>query len=128
MKTKIRKEQEIYFFDFEGSLDFQSVDRLRFLWSQKGLKKKKIIFNLKALFFVGSQGFSVFFETVEAVKKENILKICSASSEFEKFFYSKGMEAILFESEREAISSFDSSKKDFEKSFTQNEYLPAYEK
>jgi len=119
MKARFRKEQDIYFFDFEGDLDFQTVDKLKFFWSQKGLKKKKIVFNLKSLSFVGSQGVNVFSETVEVANKENYLKICCASSEFSKFFDSRGMRSLLFKSEGEAVSSFA-----LEEARIENEYLP----
>jgi len=123
MKAKFRKEQDIYFFDFEGDLDFQTVDRLKIFWSQQGLKHKKVIFNLKHLSFIGSQGLSVFSETVETANKENLLKICSSSPEFAKFFDSRGMKSLLYENEREAISSF----KD-DDTVIQNEYQPRHEK
>lgn len=119
MKARFRKEQDIYFFDFEGDLDFQTVDKLKFFWSQKGLKEKKIVFNLKSLSFVGSQGVNVFSETVEVANKENYLKICCASPEFSKFFDSRGMRSLLFKSEGEAVSSFA-----LEEARIENEYLP----
>ena len=74
MKAKLRKEEDIYFFDFEGYLDFQTVDKLKFFWSQKGLKQKKIVFNLKSLSFIGSQGVNVFSETVETANKRKLFK------------------------------------------------------
>jgi len=119
----MRKKQDIYFFDFEGNLDFQSVDHLKVFWAKKGLKKKKIIFNFKSLFFVGSRGFSDFSETVKNIDKENFLKICCASSEFKKFFSSKGLSSILFEYERDAMSSFNSSQEDT----INNKYPPMYQ-
>jgi len=106
MKAKLRKEQDIYFFDFEGDLDFQTVDRLKFFWSQKGLKHKKIVFNLKHLSFIGSQGLNGFSETVEKAHKQNSLKICAPSPEFVRFFDSRGMRSLLCENEGEAISFF----------------------
>ena len=123
MKAKLRKEQDIYFFDFEGYLDFQTVDKLKFFWSQKGLKQKKIVFNLKSLSFIGSQGVNVFSETVETANKENFLKICCASPEFARFFDNRGMRSLLFESEGEAISSFKEKEVPI-----QNECLPTHEK
>lgn len=123
MKAKFRKEQDIYFFDFEGDLDFQTVDKLKFFWSQKGLREKKIVFNLKSLSFVGSQGVNVFSETVEAANKENHLKICCASPEFSRFFDSRGMRSLLFESEGAAVSSFNT-----EDTSLKNECPPTPEK
>ena len=115
MKTRLRKDKDIYFIDVEGNLDLKGVDDLKSFCSNKNLKKKKLVFNLKSLFFVGSKGVETFSETLEFVNKSNHLKICCASSEFEKVFHNEGLNSILFPSEEEAIMSFLSS---------QNEYRP----
>ena len=99
------------------------MDHLQSFCSNKNLKKKKIVFNLKSLFFVGSTGVGAFSKTLDFVKQNNNLKICCASSEFEKLFISEGLDSVLFSSEKEAVSSFSerqSGKEAF--SFTQNEY------
>ena len=122
MKTRLRKDRDIYFFDLEGNLDMNGVDHLQSFCSHKNLKKKKIVFNLKSLFFVGSTGVDVFSKTLDFVKQNNNLKICCASSEFEKFFTSEGLESLLFSSEEEAVSSFFQSRQAEEGlSFIQNE-------
>ena len=114
MKTRLRKNRDIYFIDVEGNLDLKGVDHLKSFCSKKQLKKKKVIFNLKSLFFVGSKGVDIFSETLDFVNKSNHLKICCASSEFEKVFHNEGLHSVLFPSEEEAIMSFVSN---------QNEYL-----
>ena len=118
MKTRFRKDKDIYFIDVEGNLDLNGVDHLKSLCSNKNLKKKKVIFNLKSLFFVGSKGVEIFSETLDFVNKSNHLKICCASSEFEKVFNNEGLHSILFSSEEEAVMSFSSN---------QNEYPPKYD-
>ena len=109
MKTRLRKDRDIYFFDLEGNLDMNGVDQLHSFCSREDLKKKKIIFNLKSLFFVGSTGVGVFSKTLDFVKQNNNLKICCASSEFEKVFTNEGLDSALFPSEEEAVLSFDKS-------------------
>ena len=117
MKTYLRKDKDIYFIDVEGNLDLKGVDDLKSFCSDKKLKKKKIVFNLKSLVFVGSKGIGVFSETLDFVNKSNHLKICCTSSEFEKVFYNEGFHSILFSSEEEAVMSFSN----------QNEYPPKHD-
>lgn len=109
MRTRLRKDKDIYFIDVEGSLDLKGVDDLKSFCSNRNLKKKKLVFNLKSLFFVGSKGVSVFSETLDFINQSNQLKICCASSEFEKVFHSEGLQSTLFSSEEEAVLSFCSN-------------------
>ena len=129
MKTRLRKDRDIYFFDLEGSLDMSGMDQLQSFCSNKNLKKQKIVFNLKSLFFVGSTGVGVFSKTLDFVKQNNHLKICCASSEFEKVFTSEGLDSLLFSSEEEAVLSFFNNQEQEKKglSFIQNECLPKHE-
>lgn len=109
MKTRLRKNKNIYFIDVEGNLDIQGVDHLKSVCSHKSLKKKKLIFNLNKLSFVGSKGIGAFSETLDFINKSNNLKICCASSEFEKVFYNEGLNSVIFPSEEEAVMSFYSN-------------------
>ena len=113
MKARLRKDNNIYFIDVEGHLDLQGVDHLKSFCSHKNFKKKKVIFNLKSLFFVGSKGVGGFSETLNSVNKSSDLKICCASSEFEKVFHDEGLKPLLFPSEEEAISSFSSNQNEY---------------
>ena len=126
MKTRLRKDRDIYFFDLEGNLDMSGVERLQSFCSHKNLTKKKIVFNLKSLFFVGSTGVGFFSKTLDFVKQANELKICCASSEFEKVFTNEGLDFLLFPSEEEAVLSFSNEQeiqtKKSDLSFTQSEY------
>ena len=106
MKTRLRKDKDIYFFDLEGNLDMNGVDHLQSFCVNKKLRKKKIVFNLKSLFFVVSTGVNALSETLDFVKQNNHLKICCASSEFEKIFTNEGLDSVLFSSEKEAVLSF----------------------
>ena len=109
MRTLFRKDQDIYFINVEGNLDLKGVDHLKSICSNKKLKEKKLVFNLKSLFFVGSKGIEAFSETLDFINKNNHLKICCASSEFEKVFNNEGLHSIIFPSEEEAIISFSSN-------------------
>lgn len=108
MKTRLRKKRDIYLLELEGHLNFQGLDYLNSICTHKDLKQKKIVFNLKSLSFVGSKGVLAFSETLDFVNKNNNLKICCASSEFEKVLNNEGLDEVLFKSEEDAISSFSS--------------------
>ena len=109
METRLRKDKDILFFDVEGRLDLQGVDHLKDFCFNGGLNKKKVVFNLKALSFVGSKGVEVFSQTLDFVNKNNRLKICCAGPEFQKILDSEGLNRSLFPSEREAVLSFEGS-------------------
>lgn len=104
MKATVTKNNEIFFINLEGSLNLDSLDTLKELCS-KNLKKKKIVFNLNSLDFVGSVGVDLFSKTLELLQKESHLKVCCASSEFEKVLTNEGF--FIYPTERDAISSFE---------------------
>ena len=106
MKTKFRKDKDIYFIDVEGQLDVLGMDHLKEFCESK-LKKKKIVFNLKSLDFVGSKGVEIFSETLDVVSRKNTMKICCASSEFEKIIETEGLASSLCKDEEEAVLSFN---------------------
>ena len=114
MKARLRKNKDIYFIDMEGHLDLNGVDHLKSFCSKKKLKQKKLVFNLKSLSFVGSKGVEVFSETLDFLNKSNHLKICCASSEFEKVLSNEGLNSSLFSSEKEAINSFDVNQNEYQ--------------
>ncbi|MCY4320919.1 MAG: STAS domain-containing protein [Bdellovibrionaceae bacterium] len=126
MKTRLRKARDIYFFDIEGNLDMNGVDELQSFCSNNRLTKKKIVFNLKSLFFIGSTGIDVFSQILDLMKQNNNLKICCASSEFQKVFTNEGFHSLLFSTEEEAILSFYDGQlqQERELSFIQNECQP----
>ena len=116
MNVRFRKQKDFYFIDVDGNLDLNDVDRLKSFCLNNKFKKKKVIFNLKALDFVGSKGVEIFSETLDFINKNNDLKICCAQSEFKKVFQNEGLSCPFFSSEEEA-----------EMSFSQNECPPKYD-
>ncbi|MGI9548710.1 MAG: STAS domain-containing protein [Bdellovibrionales bacterium] len=107
MKAKVSKNRDITLINVEGNLNLTSLDELNF-FCNKNLQKKKIIFNLHSLHFVGSVGIGEFSKTLETINKNNDLKICCASSEFEKILNNEGFSS--YKTEQEALLSFDQSK------------------
>ena len=109
MRVKFRKNKDFYFINVEGNLDLNGVDHLKSFCLNNKFKKKKVIFNLKSLDFVGSKGVEVFSETLDFINKNNDLKICCAQSEFKKVFHNEGLSCPVFSSEEEAQLSFNQS-------------------
>ena len=76
MKTSIRENRGIFVIDVQGNLTINDVDILKAICKEK-LKRKKVLFNLKDLTFVGSSGISMFYEALNSLKKreffENVL-------------------------------------------------------
>ena len=110
MKTSFRQNRDVFVVDIEGNLDIHGVDRLKNLFNQNA-KRKKIVFNLKSLSFVGSLGIADFSKAITNLKdNQNECKICCASSEFEKIFSNEGLDWAMYSSEEEALSSFPEGK------------------
>ena len=106
MRTSLRQNKDVFVIDIKGNLDINGVDRLKYLCNNN-LKRKKVIFNLKSLSFVGSLGISDFSKVLMDLKnKNNEFKICGASSEFEKIFSNEGLDFEMCSCEEEALSFF----------------------
>ena len=109
MKTYLKQNQDIYVISIEGNLDIIGMDRFKALCNNT-FKKNKLIFNLKSLSFIGSSGIDIFSETLDILKKENHLKLCCVSSEFQKILHNENLESLICDSEEEALSFFDEKK------------------
>ena len=107
MKTNIKQNGNILVVNVRGHLTVNDADRLKAICGER-LKKQKILFNLKELSFVGSSGVSVFHETLSALKKRNVLKMCCVSSEFKRVFDNEAPPFLIYQNEREALLSFQS--------------------
>ena len=111
MRTSLRQNKDVFVIDIEGNLDINGVDRLKHLFN-RNLNRKKILFNLSSLSFVGSLGISDFSKALTDLKNNNNeFKICGASSEFEKIFSNEGLDFAMCPSEEEALASFSSEER-----------------
>ena len=111
MKAKFRKEKDIFFIDIEGALSLSGADGLSAFCSQN-LTKKRIVFNLRSMSFVGSSGISVLSKTLEDLGKSNDIKVCCIAPEFQKIFQSEGLDFVPYQSEEEAVEAFCSEPPD----------------
>ena len=108
MKAIMRKNKNnVYVIDLKGEVDFASADPFR-QTCINSLSKKNVVFNLKELNFVGSDGLNAFVHTLKELKKRSSLKFCCVSSEFIRLFktYSGIKDLTIYEDEKSASESF----------------------
>lgn len=108
MKAYVRKnENNVYIIDLKGKVDFASAEPFRETCINN-LTQKNIVFNLKGLDFVGSDGLSSFMDTLKELKKHSSLKFCCVGSEFMRFFntYKETKDLVIYEDEQSAKNSF----------------------
>ncbi len=108
MKAIIKnKEDNLVIIDLAGEVDFASSEPFR-KSCIKTLSQKNIIFNLKNLNFVGSDGLTSFMDTIRDLQKKSQLKFCYVASEFQKVFandtYMKHID--IYEDEQSATEAF----------------------
>lgn len=106
MKTKLKQDKDIYVVSIEGFLDPPGMDKFKSI-CRNNFKKNKIVFNLRSLSFVGSSGIDIFSKILEDLNKNNNLKLCCVSSEFQKLFQHENLDTLICESEEEAVASFE---------------------
>ena len=108
MKAYVRRnENNIYIIDLKGKVDFASAEPFRETCINN-LTQKNVIFNLKDLDFVGSDGLSSFMNTLSELKKHSSLKFCCVGSEFIRVFntYNEIKDMVIYEDEQSAKNSF----------------------
>ena len=109
MQAFIHKKtaNNVYVVELKGEVDFASAKAFYAVCMNK-LAKKNIVFNLKGLNFVGSDGLTEFMNTLKVLKKKSRLKFCQAGSEFLSVFKAEnGIKNMSFyEDEESAKKSF----------------------
>ena len=90
--------------DLKGTIDYASAELLNKNCSNDYVKKKNIIFNMKDLHFVGSDGLALFLEALKQLKKNSQISLCCVSSEFSRLLSNteETKELSIFEDEQEA--------------------------
>lgn len=108
MKARITSQDGVMIVHLSGYINFETVPPLRKA-CEKLLDCPKVIFNLRELSFVGSSGITGFVEILKefSQNRNQPLKICAASSEFQRVFRSGFLtEMQFFESEDLAKGSY----------------------
>ncbi len=107
MKAIMRKSNNnALVVDLKGEVDFASADAFYYT-CMKELSKKNIVFNLKSLSFVGSDGLSSFMNTLKDLRKQSSIQFCCVASEFKKVFADSEIKDIaIYEDELSATEAF----------------------
>ncbi|MYE07609.1 MAG: STAS domain-containing protein [Oligoflexia bacterium] len=107
MKAFIRKgENDVVVINLKGEVDFASAEPFYQICMDE-LSKKNIVFNLKNLNFVGSDGLSSFMNTIKNLKEKSTLQFCCVGSEFRRVFAQSEIKDIaIYEDEQTAVATF----------------------
>ena len=90
----------------KGNIDFASAEHF-YQVCMGEFTRKKLVFNLKKLHFVGSDGLGAFMDTIKDLQKESQIQFCCVSSEFQKVFADSEIKDIeIYEDESSAIKAF----------------------
>ena len=114
MKAVLKKNQgDIFVIELKGEVDSESAEPFYQTCMSK-LSRKNLIFNLKNLHFVGSDGLNLFVNTIRDLKQESSLQFCCVGSEFRKVFADSEIKDIaIHEDEQSAISTIKDKMESF---------------
>ena len=118
MQAFIKKTKDnILIIHLKGEVDFASTEPFHETCMKK-LTQKNIIFNLKDLHFVGSDGLSPFLDTMKQLGQCSQLRFCCVGSEFRRLFANSEEihDKNIYDDEHSATISFlppKTSKPDF---------------
>lgn len=74
MQAKMRVEGDVTVVSLKGRLAVEKTQQIRMIF-QQNLNKKRVVFCLNELSFVGSSGIQTFFSILEEFKKKEIMDI-----------------------------------------------------
>ena len=108
MKARISQNGDVMVVHVSGHIDYETVSPFRETCMTQ-FRKRKVVFNLENLSFVGSSGITQFVQTLQdlAEASPDGLKVCQASSEFRKVLTSNDIRGLqIFEEQFQAEQSF----------------------
>lgn len=97
MKAKLSVKEDVVVVNLSGRINMEYTDLFhQACLNEIGNRGNKIIFNLKELSFVGSNGIMPFVDALSALaQKENKqLRFCGVGSEFKKIFAASPLSAV----------------------------------
>ena len=107
MKTQITENNDILIFRLQGIADIEDFISLE-KTCKKYCPKRKVIFNLANLHFVGTSGLNNLMQIMSQLTQTSKLKVCSVGKEFKKIFASTYLNQLTFyESESSAQNAFE---------------------
>jgi anti-anti-sigma factor len=108
LEAKVEIVDDVYSVELVGRIGFDVIDSFRKVCMEK-LSRRKLIFNLESLHFVGSHGIADFVSTLEDLSHvdETRIKFCGVSSEFKKIFQASAIRNLeFFDGVDRAVLSF----------------------
>ena len=108
MEANFEMRGEVLVVELKGRLDFETSEPFRRTCLEK-LLREKVVFDLKALNFVGSLGLKDFVDTMDHMSQQSQpgVRFCGVSSEFRRLFEASGLAGLtIYESRDKALESF----------------------
>lgn len=109
MKAQLSTVEDVVIVNLSGRINMEYTEPFREACLKDIPKRsKKIIFNLKELSFVGSNGIMPFVHTLRdlAAQGETELRFCQVGSEFKKIFAASPLASVqIFDSQDHAVAS-----------------------
>lgn len=109
MKAKLFLNEDVVIVNLSGRIDMEYTETFReALLRDVGGRSDKIIFNLKELSFVGSNGIMPFVSALSdlAQVQNKEVRFCQVSSEFKKIFAASPLSRIqIFDDQDTAVAS-----------------------
>ncbi len=106
MKTQITENDDILIFRLQGIADIEDFISLEET-CKKYCNKRKVIFNLAELNFVGTSGLNSLMQIMSHLTQTSKLKVCSVGKEFKRVFDSTQLSQLTFyENETSAQNAF----------------------
>ena len=108
MNITMTAVEDVSVFRFNGFLNYESIARVRSVFSGKTKDDNKLVFNLSDLNFVGSIGITDFVEVIIQINLESAkgVALCGVSSEFQRIISAKNSSIAFFHNEDQAVKSF----------------------
>jgi anti-anti-sigma factor len=107
MQAKIKKERDAFVIHLSGKVDFDSSEPFRSTLLSH-IKGTNVVFNMKDLDFVGSNGITPFVQTLKDLCAGNGARVrfCNLSSEFVRIFEANDIPfGVNFQDEFSAMNS-----------------------
>ncbi len=109
MKAQLEKIEDVVVINLSGRIEMEFTDVFREACLKDFPRRSnKIIFNLKELSFVGSNGIMPFVDALTDLAKTQKAQVrfCQVSSEFKKIFAASPLSSIqIFDQQDQAILS-----------------------
>lgn len=108
MEARIQNDGDVCVIHLKGRVDMEANENFRKTCLSQ-LSVDKIVFDMRELSFVGSNGITPFIETFALLSQRNSasIKICGVGCEFRRIFEASGIQNLeIYENEGTAKQSF----------------------